>query len=139
MVLHSSEPNGICYIQTSNIDGESDLKLRKAPRALEESMKGSQREVEKKLSQTPLEIFCGQPDSHIYKFDAKWEQGRLTNQIADGSRGSQFDQRESASAGDASAEHALRVIVFRTFHADTARRCTRGTRRSSVRTRASRF
>ena len=40
MVLHSSEPNGICYIQTSNIDGESDLKLRKAPRALEESMKG---------------------------------------------------------------------------------------------------
>ena len=43
MVLHSSEPNGICYIQTSNIDGESDLKLRKAPRALEESMKGSQR------------------------------------------------------------------------------------------------
>lgn len=139
MVLHSSEPNGICYIQTSNIDGESDLKLRKAPRALEESMKGSQREVEKKLSQTPLEIFCSQPDSHIYKFDAKWGSERLTNQIANGSRRSQFDQRQSASAGDASAEHALHVTVFRAFHADTERQCTRGTRQSSDRTRASRF
>lgn len=140
MVLHSSESNGICYIQTSNIDGESDLKLRKAPRVLEESMQGNQREVEKQLSQTKLEIFCGQPDSHIYKFDAKWGNGELTNQIASkGRRRSQFDQFQSASAGDASAEHAIRVIVFRAFHADMERQCTRETRRNSDRTRASRF
>lgn len=140
MVLHSSESNGICYIQTSNIDGESDLKLRKAPRALEDMLQGSQREVETKLSQTKLEIFCGQPDSHIYKFDAKWGNGEVTNQIAsEGVGRSQFDQHQSASAGDASAEHAIRVIVFRAFHPAMEPPCTRETRRSLARTKASRF
>lgn len=30
LLLATPEPSGVCYIQTTNLDGESDLKLRQA-------------------------------------------------------------------------------------------------------------
>lgn len=31
LILESSDPNNICYIQTSNLDGETTLKQREVP------------------------------------------------------------------------------------------------------------
>ena len=33
-VLHSSDENGLCYIDTQNLDGEANLKQREVPRGL---------------------------------------------------------------------------------------------------------
>lgn len=30
LLLHTSDPNGVCHIETSNLDGETNLKQRKA-------------------------------------------------------------------------------------------------------------
>ena len=32
--LHDSEPQGMCYIETSNLDGETNLKIRQVILAL---------------------------------------------------------------------------------------------------------
>ena len=34
LMLHSSDPNGLCYIDTQNLDGETNLKQREIPRGL---------------------------------------------------------------------------------------------------------
>ena len=33
-MLHSSDENGLCYIDTQNLDGEANLKQREVPRGL---------------------------------------------------------------------------------------------------------
>ncbi|ORY03000.1 phospholipid-translocating P-type ATPase [Basidiobolus meristosporus CBS 931.73] len=58
--------DGTCYIQTANLDGETDLKTRTAP-----SLTSS-------LSDTEVIAFdgvvhCPQPNGDIYKFDARLE------------------------------------------------------------------
>ncbi|KAK9764787.1 hypothetical protein K7432_007425 [Basidiobolus ranarum] len=66
VLLRSSDLDGTCYIQTANLDGETDLKTRTAP-----NLTGS-------LSDTEVIAFdgvvhCPQPNGHIYKFDARLE------------------------------------------------------------------
>jgi phospholipid-translocating ATPase len=38
VVLHSSDPQGVCFIETANLDGESNLKQREAIRFLQDMM-----------------------------------------------------------------------------------------------------
>ena len=48
VLLCSSDSNGHSYIQTSNIDGEANLKLRKVPEVLRESLQSdSQEQIQK--------------------------------------------------------------------------------------------
>ena len=72
VVLYSSNPNGICYIQTTNIDGETNLKLRTAatPTQTLLSHNSSAEEVGKELSSLNISIECPLPNSHIYQFPA---------------------------------------------------------------------
>lgn len=72
VLLCSSDSNGHSYIQTSNIDGEANLKLRKVPEVLRESLQSdSQEQIQKNLNTVEIEIDCGNPDAHIYRFDGK--------------------------------------------------------------------
>ena len=72
VVLYSSNPNGICYIQTTNIDGETNLKLRTAavPTQSILSQYSNAEEVGKALSSLNISIECPLPNSHIYQFPA---------------------------------------------------------------------
>jgi magnesium-transporting ATPase (P-type) len=73
VLLSSSEENGSCYVQTSNIDGETDLKPRQASSPTASF-------TPEDLSQMRGSISCPVPNSHIYSFDA-------TLQIHTGSTG----------------------------------------------------
>jgi len=62
LILRTSEPNGLCYIETMNLDGESNLKQRQVIRNY----------AEKQSTFTPLdfvsEIQVGGPTTKIYHF-----------------------------------------------------------------------
>ena len=62
LLLSSSEPNSMCYIQTSNLDGETNLKIRKALPKTSHLLDGH------KLKDFQAEIECEQPNQHLYEF-----------------------------------------------------------------------
>eukprot|EP01114_Cavostelium_apophysatum_P012672 TRINITY_DN2894_c0_g1_i2.p1 TRINITY_DN2894_c0_g1~~TRINITY_DN2894_c0_g1_i2.p1 ORF type:complete len:1114 (+),score=267.19 TRINITY_DN2894_c0_g1_i2:219-3344(+) len=65
MVLITSASKGLCHIQTANVDGETDFKLRTAPA---ETMHLTKDEV---TSLTGLYIECQPPNAEIYRFDSR--------------------------------------------------------------------
>lgn len=60
--LSSTNPDGICYIETSNLDGETNLKIRKA---LEKTWDYSTPE---KVAEFQGEIQCEEPNNSLYTF-----------------------------------------------------------------------
>ncbi|XP_059655958.1 phospholipid-transporting ATPase 3 isoform X2 [Cornus florida] len=62
LFLASTNPDGVCYIETSNLDGETNLKIRKA---LEKTWDHVSPE---KASEFKGEIQCEQPNNSLYTF-----------------------------------------------------------------------
>ncbi|KAG9449609.1 hypothetical protein H6P81_009574 [Aristolochia fimbriata] len=62
LFLASSNPDGVCYIETSNLDGETNLKIRKA---LEKTWDYLHPD---KASEFKGEIQCEQPNNSLYTF-----------------------------------------------------------------------
>ena len=63
ILLSSSDPGGICYIETSNLDGETNLKLREA---LQETVEFTN---EDSIDGLEGQVQCEQPNSNLYKFN----------------------------------------------------------------------
>lgn len=58
----NSEPQALCYIETSNLDGETNLKIRQA-------VPETARLLEiKDLTQFTGTLECEQPNRHLYEF-----------------------------------------------------------------------
>lgn len=68
LLLTTSEPNGLCYIETAELDGETNLKCRQC---LPETAEMGQDEA--KIGLFDGEITCEPPNNHLNKFE-----GRLT-------------------------------------------------------------
>ena len=97
LLLRSSEvKTGSCYIQTSNIDGETNLKQRVAAhkdytQLLEESQ----------MFQLDVVVECAQPNNNIYNFDStlklprEWKQ-QVAKRAGAGSSSSSSSQVETA-------------------------------------------
>ncbi|KAL6487379.1 hypothetical protein MHYP_G00040050 [Metynnis hypsauchen] len=62
VLLHSSDPNGICYIETANLDGETNLKQRQVVRDLPQQ--GSEFTPENFSSR----IECENPNNDLRRF-----------------------------------------------------------------------
>ncbi|KAG8520253.1 Phospholipid-transporting ATPase IB, partial [Galemys pyrenaicus] len=62
VLLSSSEPQAMCYVETANLDGETNLKIRQG---LSHTAEMQTREVLMKLSGT---IACEGPNRHLYDF-----------------------------------------------------------------------
>lgn len=76
VLLSTSNDEGICYIETSNLDGESNLKTR---RALEQTWKyGNANEASKFTG----EIHCEHPNDSLYSFTGNLIIGKETYPIS---------------------------------------------------------
>ncbi len=62
VLLSSSEPQGMCYIETSNLDGETNLKIRSAVQMTCEL------DTPLKMSEFRGEIECEPPNRNLYEF-----------------------------------------------------------------------
>ncbi|KAI3405689.2 DRS2 [Candida oxycetoniae] len=65
ILISSSEPEGLCYIETANLDGETNLKIKQAK--TETSRLKSARDLSSGLSQA--EILSEQPNSSLYTYE----------------------------------------------------------------------
>ncbi|CAL8285523.1 unnamed protein product [Lota lota] len=62
VLLSSSEPHAMCYIETSNLDGETNLKIRQGLRATAK-LKDAE-----SLSRLCGQLECESPNRHLYDF-----------------------------------------------------------------------
>ncbi|OVA11949.1 Cation-transporting P-type ATPase [Macleaya cordata] len=62
LFLASTNPDGVCYIETSNLDGETNLKIRKALERTWDYL------TPDKTSEFKGEIQCEQPNNSLYTF-----------------------------------------------------------------------
>lgn len=74
LLLQSSDPGGICYIETANIDGETNLKQRQVasggfPNAEVDAITGLELEQEYNPLNFKGEVYCEQPHKKIYEFN----------------------------------------------------------------------
>ncbi|KAK8810712.1 hypothetical protein WA158_007287 [Blastocystis sp. Blastoise] len=73
MVLLHTSNNGKCFIQTANIDGETNLKVRYSPTEAQQVF-----DDPATFSVGGLRVECPPPDCHIYKFDSRMYYNKKT-------------------------------------------------------------
>lgn len=75
LLLSSSEPNGLCFIETAELDGETNLKCKQS--LVETAEMGQYDEL---LWQFNAEIICEPPNNLLNKFDGTliWKNQRFS-------------------------------------------------------------
>lgn len=68
ILISSSSDKGICYVETKNLDGETNLKHKKA---IKECLNISKNENEIIENFQDAEIECEKENEYIYKFNGK--------------------------------------------------------------------
>ncbi|XP_036279516.1 phospholipid-transporting ATPase VB isoform X3 [Pipistrellus kuhlii] len=67
LLLFSSDPSGICHLETANLDGETNLKQRRVVKGF------SQQEAQFKPEHFHNTIVCEKPNNHLNKFKGYME------------------------------------------------------------------
>lgn len=62
LLNYCSEPKGLCYIETANLDGETNLKIRKC------IVKTADVKTLEQLQDLDATLECELPHAHIYDF-----------------------------------------------------------------------
>lgn len=63
-MLASSEPKNLCFVETKNLDGETNLKHKSAPKGVKEF-----NDAEEVALQYEGEVICEVPNDQIYKYE----------------------------------------------------------------------
>ena len=64
VMLASSEPKNLCFVETKNLDGETNLKHKSAPKGVKEF-----NDAEEVALQYEGEVICEVPNDQIYKYE----------------------------------------------------------------------
>jgi len=64
LILHTNDEKGSCYVETKNLDGETNLKIKTANKDLQNKFLS-----EKELNEIDGEVVCEPPNNAIYKFE----------------------------------------------------------------------
>lgn len=78
VMISSSDPQGLCFVETANLDGESNLKVKSAtdvglPFGVPLASWQCDTEVQNlKAKLTGTKIECETPNNQLYKFEGKW-------------------------------------------------------------------
>ncbi|XP_008515374.2 phospholipid-transporting ATPase VB isoform X2 [Equus przewalskii] len=67
LLLFSSDPSGICHLETANLDGETNLKQRRVVKGF------SQQEIQFEPERFHNTIVCEKPNNHLNKFKGYME------------------------------------------------------------------
>ncbi|KAK9829125.1 hypothetical protein WJX72_004020 [[Myrmecia] bisecta] len=112
LLLSSTNPDGICYIETINLDGESNLKIKKA-------LDQTKSLDEQSLGNFSGELHCEQPNASLYTFTGNLKLGApfveapVTLPLSPASillRGSSLRNTESAIGVVVFAGHETKVM-----------------------------
>ena len=68
IILSSSEPKGMCYIETSNLDGETNLKIRTAIQQTYKELESIEHMGEAVFKGIKGKIECEEPNRNLYEF-----------------------------------------------------------------------
>jgi|TARA_B110000285_G_C14771619_1_gene444251 phospholipid-transporting ATPase len=74
LLLSSSDPNGLCYVETKSLDGETNLKIKQAHKDMQEAFS-----TQNKVLQIDGTIICEQPNNAIYKFEGAADIKQIEN------------------------------------------------------------
>jgi len=64
LLLQCADAKGVCYVETKNLDGETNLKVKAAEKDLQAVFKD-----EKELGHLAGHVRCEKPNNAIYKFE----------------------------------------------------------------------
>ena len=68
VILSSSEPKGMCYIETSNLDGETNLKIRTSIPQTYQEFETSEGNEQNILRNLEGKVECEEPNRNLYEF-----------------------------------------------------------------------
>ncbi|KAM0123669.1 hypothetical protein ACHAP3_010949 [Botrytis cinerea] len=107
IILASSDPEGVCYVETKNLDGETNLKYRQALRCAR-SLKHA-----KDCERAQFRIESEAPQPNLYKYNAaiKWNQ-KIAGQSHEISEPITIDNVLLRGCNLRNTEWALGIVIF---------------------------
>ena len=113
LLLSTSDENGICYIETKNLDGETNLKFRQANKTLHDSIYKNS-DNQEYLSNLKYVCITKPPNEFIYKFDATLYETENDGSIVDRNKFELFSNKSFLLRGCSlrQTEYVIGVAIY---------------------------
>lgn len=107
IVLSTSDSDGLCYVETKNLDGETNLKVRRALKC------GRNLKHARDCERAKFSIECEQPQPNLYKFNGaiNWKQ-KIGESMLDMSEPISIDNVLLRGCNLRNTDWALGVVVY---------------------------